>query len=193
MIGSRKDTEISVASTQQESSRTTSPMHHHAKKVSVFSVAQSKAFKKCTLREAQDHIKRSTTSEPPLVPRVFLHARELGASTDAIELLSKVRRAPRLSARPRQLLQQLIHAARTPRTRAPVPCRRARSSLHNPRERMGKGRRARVVCMVRALLRRRRSSWVGLAGHSPKGDCSRRQLSSSVAPFQADARAPATE
>lgn len=46
---------------------------------------------KCTRQQAKDLVRNAQEdAEPPLLPRVFLRARELGASPAAEELLSQV-------------------------------------------------------------------------------------------------------
>lgn len=59
--------------------------------VKVFTVEKAAEYKKCTAREARTFVEKAASGgEAPLLPRVFLRAKALGASPQATDLLSKV-------------------------------------------------------------------------------------------------------
>jgi hypothetical protein len=95
MLGSRRDTNVSVASTTRDS-----PPHQRgplkAACKTVYATEAVKTYERCTRSEAEAYLKRNgaPADEAALIPRVFLQARGLGASPRAIDLLSKVRPVP---------------------------------------------------------------------------------------------------
>lgn len=111
-LGSRRSTDASLAGTVAGS-----PPDHQAPSKQVYSVNKEKVYRLCTTKEAQAYVKHASKGdEAPLVPRVFLRARALGASPQASELLSKVRAA--------NLLARLLTFELTlrPRTHPPRVC-----------------------------------------------------------------------
>ena len=99
MLGDRRDTDISLTATRPNSPPQQSGLTKTASKT-VYATEATKTYARCTRSEAQAYLKRTAADDASLLPRVFLHARGLGASARATDLLSKVRgRRPRARAR----------------------------------------------------------------------------------------------